>query len=337
MRELLKRYRYIISIIALPYILLIILLVVPTKKSVTLPGDVSNINDVIKIDDSKESEGGFYSIFTSSTENLTLFQLGLCKSTDYAYIYDYDEDYNSSEDARLSKIMKKNSITNALIAALNEANIPHTATFSGIVITNTEDWSSFEVGDIILGDSRDSIIELIKKSKAQETKIKIKRLKSNDYEELEIDPDIVDDSYGITFVDMPYYDYYTVKTEISYKTYDNGVGGPSGGLLQALSIFNSLTEFDYTRGLKISGTGTLSIDGNVGVIGGIKQKIYTAAKSKCDIFFTPDGEEGSYEHQNYLDAASVIDEANETYNTDMKLVPVKTLIEAITYLRNYEN
>ena len=39
--------------------------------------------------------------------------------------------------------------------------------------------------------------------------------------------------------------------------------------------------------------------------------MYTAAKSKCDVFFTPDGSEESYEHQNYLDAASVINDANE--------------------------
>ena len=65
MLELLKRYRFIIAIVALPYILFIVLLVVPTKKSVTLPGDVSSINEIIKIDDSNESSGGFYSIFTS--------------------------------------------------------------------------------------------------------------------------------------------------------------------------------------------------------------------------------------------------------------------------------
>ena len=37
-----------------------------------------------------------------------------------------------------------------------------------------------------------------------------------------------------------------------------------------------LTDFDYTRGLKICGTGTININGIVGEIGGIKQKIHTA-------------------------------------------------------------
>lgn len=337
MLELLKRYKFIIAIIALPYILFIILLLVPTKKSVTLPGDTSNINEVIKINNKTESKGGYYSVFTCSRENLTLFQLGLCNTLDNAYLYDYDEDYNAKDEAILSRIMKKNSLNNALIAALAESNTPYTASFKGIVVTSAEAWSTFEVGDIILGDSRDNIIEQIKKSKAQELNVKIKRLQSNKYIDLELEPNIRDDSYGIGLVNTSYYDYYEVNTNIEYSIYDNGVGGPSGGLLQALSIYDSLLEYDYTKGLKISGTGTISVDGKVGVIGGIKQKVYSAAKSKCDIFFTPDGLEGSYEHQNYLDAASVIKKANEKYNSNVKLIPVKTLQEAITYLRNYEN
>ena len=90
--------------------------------------------------------------------------------------------------------------------------------------------------------------------------------------------------------------------------------------MQALAIYNQLTEFDYTRGLKICGTGTININGTVGEIGGIKQKIYTADICNVDIFLCPEA--------NY-------DEAKEAYdklNTKMKLVKVSNFDEAIGYL-----
>lgn len=337
MKELLKRYRYVMFIVSIPYILFVLMLVIPTKKSVTLPGDVVNINTVVSVENANECKGSFNSTFVTSNENLTLFQLSLCQNRYDAYLYDYDEDYDLLDDITLNRVNKMASLNNAIIASFKKASEEVEYTFKGIVVTSKEDFSSFEVGDIILGSSREEIINSLDKSKAQNTLVQIERYRSGKYVQMSINPKVENDSYGISLINKSYYDIYDIKTQKSIFTYSSSVGGPSGGLLQALSIYNSLTEFDYSRGLKISGTGTIDIYGNVGVIGGIKQKVYTAAKSKCDIFFTPDGSEESYEHQNYLDASSVLKDANEKYNTNMKLVPVKNLDEALEYLKNYEN
>lgn len=337
MKELLKRYRYVMFIVSIPYILFVLMLTIPTKKSVTLPGDIVNINSVINVDGASSCEGSFNSTFVTSSENLTLFQLSLCQNRYDAYLYDYDEDYNLFDDIALNRVNRLASLNNSVIASFTKAGEKIDYTFKGIVVTSKEDFSSFEVGDIILGSSRENIYEALEKSKAQNTLVRIERYRNGKYVQMTINPTIQNDSYGIALINKSYYDIYDFETDKSVSFYSSSVGGPSGGLLQALSVYNSLTLFDYSRGLKISGTGTIDIYGNVGVIGGIKQKVYTAAKSKCDVFFTPDGSEESYEHQNYLDAASVINDANEKYNTNMKLIPVKNLDEALEYLKNYEN
>ena len=46
-------------------------------------------------------------------------------------------------------------------------------------------------------------------------------------------------------------------------------------------------RFDITNGQKIVGTGTISLDGNVGAIGGIYQKVICADIMDADIFLVP--------------------------------------------------
>lgn len=95
-------------------------------------------------------------------------------------------------------------------------------------------------------------------------------------------------------------------------------------MLQTLSLLNSLIEEDITKGKKIAGTGTIDVNGKVGAIGGITQKIYTAFDDNVEIFLCP---EDNYE------------EALLAYNTlknkeKMKLFSVGTLQEALEVLAN---
>ena len=121
-----------------------------------------------------------------------------------------------------------------------------------------------------------------------------------------------------------------IDSDLTYTIYDSNTGGSSGGLIQALFIFNQLTEFDYTLGLKIAGTGTIDIDGSVGSIGGIEQKIITSHLNGMDIFFVP--HLSDRESDNYIRAKAQLD----LLNSDMILVPVASFEEAIDYLENYE-
>ena len=55
-----------------------------------------------------------------------------------------------------------------------------------------------------------------------------------------------------------------------------GGGGPSGGLMYSLGIYELLTPGTLTGGKRIAGTGTIDENGKVGPIGGIQQKMLAA-------------------------------------------------------------
>lgn len=61
-------------------------------------------------------------------------------------------------------------------------------------------------------------------------------------------------------------------------TIDAGViGGPSAGLMFALGVVDLLGEEDLTGGAVVAGTGTITLDGRVGPVGGVRQKLAAAS------------------------------------------------------------
>ncbi|MFO7151666.1 MAG: SepM family pheromone-processing serine protease [Bacillota bacterium] len=106
--------------------------------------------------------------------------------------------------------------------------------------------------------------------------------------------------------------------DININTGD--IGGPSAGLMFTLEILNQLTPGDLTRGHKIAGTGTISLDESVGEIGGVVQKVAAAKRDGAEIFFVPENN------------AEEAREAAE--NLGIKLVPVRTLQDVLDYLEN---
>ena len=90
--------------------------------------------------------------------------------------------------------------------------------------------------------------------------------------------------------------------------------------MMSLMVYNALTKQDLTHGKKIVGTGTISLNGQVGEIGGVKYKLMGAVKDHADIFLVPEG--------NYQEALEV--KKDKKYDID--IVSVKTINDAITYL-----
>ncbi len=66
------------------------------------------------------------------------------------------------------------------------------------------------------------------------------------------------------------------------------VGGPSAGMMFALGMIDLLTPGELTGGAAIAGTGTITVDGTVGSIGGIRQKLWGASGAGADYFLAPE-------------------------------------------------
>jgi PDZ domain-containing protein len=76
---------------------------------------------------------------------------------------------------------------------------------------------------------------------------------------------------------------FPIDVEISLEK----VGGPSAGMMFSLGIIDTVTPGDLTGGKHIAGTGTISPDGAVGPIGGIRQKLHGARDGGATMFLAP--------------------------------------------------
>ncbi|RYL95429.1 PDZ domain-containing protein [Sporolactobacillus sp. THM7-4] len=104
----------------------------------------------------------------------------------------------------------------------------------------------------------------------------------------------------------------------------NNIGGPSAGLMMTLEIYDQLTRQDLAKNRHIAGTGTMEINGQVGPIGGIADKVVGATKSGADLFFAPvAGNE-----------AKLAQKTAKEIGSKMKIVPVATFSDAVNYLKN---
>ncbi|MFN3950349.1 PDZ domain-containing protein [Microbacterium sp.] len=75
---------------------------------------------------------------------------------------------------------------------------------------------------------------------------------------------------------------------VDVKIQLNDVGGPSAGMMFALGIIDKMSEGDLTGGQHIAGTGTIDAEGDVGPIGGIRQKLYGARDAGATVFLAPE-------------------------------------------------
>lgn len=65
------------------------------------------------------------------------------------------------------------------------------------------------------------------------------------------------------------------------------VGGPSAGMMFTLAIYDTVTPGALTGGKDIAGTGTVDSAGDVGPIGGIREKVVGARDSGATAFLAP--------------------------------------------------
>jgi len=109
----------------------------------------------------------------------------------------------------------------------------------------------------------------------------------------------------------------TLSVPIEVEVDSRNIGGPSAGMMYAVSLMDLLTPEDLTKGHRIAGTGTISFDETVGAIGGVRQKVYAARAVGAEIVFVPES--------NYEDALTAAGD-------DILIVPVTTLQDVLDFL-----
>lgn len=101
------------------------------------------------------------------------------------------------------------------------------------------------------------------------------------------------------------------------------IGGPSAGLMFALGVIELTGEEDLTGGAVIAGTGTITVDGAVGPVGGVRQKVAAASR---------DGEDRPAATAFLVPRANLADARRSEVEGELLLVPVDDLGGALTAL-----
>lgn len=112
--------------------------------------------------------------------------------------------------------------------------------------------------------------------------------------------------------------FYTAPFDVDFTLED--VGGPSAGLMFTLALIDKLTPDNLADGEFIAGTGTISPDGQVGPIGGIRQKLVGARDAGATLFLMP---------------ATHCEEAQGHIPDGLSVAPVDTLTDAIDTIEAY--
>jgi Lon-like protease len=110
-----------------------------------------------------------------------------------------------------------------------------------------------------------------------------------------------------------------LPVKVSIET--ENIGGPSAGLMFALSIIDRLNPEDLTGGRRIAGTGEISIDREVLPIGGVAEKLVGARRQGATVFLIP---------------ADNCPDVRGRVPAGLRLVRVATLDDALRFLRQPE-
>lgn len=112
----------------------------------------------------------------------------------------------------------------------------------------------------------------------------------------------------------------TARPDVPVEVDAGRTGGPSAALMIALTVYDAVAgDVDLAAGRTIAGTGTLAVNGRVGEIGGIAQKVVAAERAGAEIFLAP---------------ASQAEQARGAVPGDgaLEVLGVSTLDEALTAL-----
>ena len=306
MKKLFYQNRKLLIVVIFPLIFTVIASLIKMPYDVVSPAYINEVDKVIEIDNDYIEKGTFNTVSVYSYERVSLLQYIIALFDRKTTISKTYKVYNLSnaEGYRAGTIQKNVSINNALIAGYNLASyfgfdVSINYHYEGYIVDTYYTYltpNSLKIGDVItkVGEyelTGDTSISSLFSQAETDLGVEVEVKRNNELLKFTITRNKYIDYYGNEKSGFGFsgYDYYVIdNANPTYTINKSQTIGPSGGLLQALMVFNALTaNFDITSGMKIVGTGTIDNFGLVGEIGGIYQKIITADINKANLFFVP--------------------------------------------------
>ncbi len=322
--ELKNNYRFYLIIL-----FFIIIFSIKFDYYIYSPGSLVDLTDRIEVENSNESKGSFNLTYVTA-RNGTIPNIILSyiipswdlESLDNMRI----ENENEKEIVARDKVYLKETSYDAIIAAFSEAGIEYEVKDIDVSVTVVYDISDTDLkaGDIIKKVNNEEVnnfdeLKRIISNYKENDRINISVLRNGKevecYSVLKKENDRV--IIGVSLAELKNV---ITTPKVNYVFKDNE-SGSSRGLMCALDIYNKITEFDLTKGRKISGTGSIDENGKVGAISGVKYKLIGAVKKNADIFIVPS--------DNYEEAINL----KKKNNYDIEIIEADNLHNVIEKLK----
>jgi len=307
------------------YLFTMFILVHRIDYRLSAPGNIEPIDSFIQFDVDTEDVPQYFAVYVMSIDRPTIFQFILAQFMPYVRVEPLPESVrgiSTPDQFRSGQIARNTAIDASIITVFESLGLPITYEEHYLVslIYNFISEPRLNIGDRILTvNGFDDIFEGIALTECGDEAAFEVLTRAGERRTFMIERQAQENCrFGLVI--SRYYD--ITALGLTFEVRENLVGGPSSGLMQTLYVYDLLSEQGLSRDLIVAGTGTIMIDGRVGSVGGIEQKIYTAYLDEVDVFFVPQG-------ANYEQARAVYDRLDKP---SFELIPVETFQEALDAL-----
>jgi PDZ domain-containing protein len=298
------------------------------------PGSATSTDGLLSVDGAQTyDDAGEILYLTVRTNRLSALEW-ITKARDpYVDILrekDVDGDRNPSEVREENLEMMRTSKSEAELAALNYLGYDVFEPI-GAQVVSVEEASAADgkltvndvitaVGDTPITSSDELIAELRGLQPGVAVQLAVQTTDGTDQRTVDITLGARPDGTEGGFLGISAKTWYDISPDIPVTIdIDSGdVGGNSAGLAFALSIIDSLTPGSLTGDHVVAVTGTMSVNGTVGDVGGVAQKAVAARRAGAQYMLVP---------------SALVAQAEKNAG-DMQVIPVNTLQEALDALAN---
>lgn len=329
-------------------IILGVLFIYPLDAYISQPGGAYELAPLVEVEGGDEDDTGTFSLMTISLAKATPATYLMSKVMSTRKLLPVESVRRPGEDekeysVRQQKLMSDSQF-NAITVAFDKANIPVDIAFDGVFVVNVlKDGAAdgvLEAGDKI------RVVNGIPLTESGVFFDQIANKEEGDVIQMTLDRDDKSINVSVKLTEIPdgdgrvglgvrFQEDRELTTKPKVEMHTAKIGGPSAGLMFTLEIMDQLLDEDMTKGYNIAGTGEMLEDGTIGRIGGADFKVIAAARDGVEIFFAPDDDlpkevlaKNPHLETNYEEAVKM----GEKIGTKMKIVPVKTVDDALAYL-----
>ncbi len=320
-------------------IVALLVLVYPTNYYVEMPGTTEPLGKMVKVEGKKDEHKGDFFLTTVQIARANLATMIYSHFNSFTSIYSEQEMTGGLNDAQFNRVNQfymETAQNTAVYQAFKLANKPYELKYEGVYVLDIAKNSTFknklELSDTITAvngeefkSSADMIAYVSKQKVGDSVTIEYTRIDGSKHKST---GKYIKISNGKTGIGIGLVDHTEVVTDPKVTVNAGSIGGPSAGMMFTLEIYSQLTGKNLRGGREIAGTGTIEHDGSIGQIGGVDKKVATASKEGAKVFLVPDSGTKKESSNNYLGAKA----AAKKLKTKMKIIPVKTIQDALTYL-----